>query len=81
VFAVVFRRFLETSTCRESELTARIGPPRDRPRRQTGTARDVGEILVDELRLLAPKSDAQAEGKAQILHMIVDLRQTQWLCF
>ena len=43
--------------------------------------RDEGDILVDELRLLAPKSDAQAEVKAQILHMIVDLRQTQWLLF
>jgi hypothetical protein len=43
--------------------------------------RDEGEILVDELRQLAPKSDAQAEVKAQILHMIGDLRQTQWLLF
>jgi hypothetical protein len=43
--------------------------------------RDEGEILVDQLRLLAPKSDAQAEVKAQILHMIVELRQTQWLLF
>jgi hypothetical protein len=43
--------------------------------------RDEGEILVDQLRLLAPKSDAQAEVKAQILHMVVELRQTQWLLF
>ena len=43
--------------------------------------RDEGEILVDELQLLAPKSSAQAEVKAQILHMIVELRQTQWLLF
>ena len=43
--------------------------------------RDEGEILADELRLLAPNSDAQAEVKAQILHMVVDLRQTQWLLF
>jgi len=43
--------------------------------------RDNGEILVDELRLLTPKSDAQAEVKAQVLRSIVDLRQTQWLLF
>jgi hypothetical protein len=43
--------------------------------------RDEGEMIVDELGLLAPKSDAQAAAKAQILHMIVDLRQTQWLLF
>ena len=43
--------------------------------------RDEGEILVDQLRLLAPKNDAQAEIKAQILHMIVELRETQWLLF
>ena len=43
--------------------------------------RDEGNILVDELRLLAPKSGAQAEVKAQILHMIIELRQTQWLLF
>jgi Protein of unknown function (DUF4239) len=43
--------------------------------------RDEGEILVDELQLLAPKSGAQAEVKAQILRMIVELRQMQWLLF
>jgi hypothetical protein len=43
--------------------------------------RDEGGILVDELQLLAPKSGAQAEVKAQILRMIVELRQTQWLLF
>jgi hypothetical protein len=43
--------------------------------------RDEGEILVDELGLLAPKSAAQAEVKSKILHMIVELRQTQWLLF
>ncbi len=43
--------------------------------------RDEGEILVDELQLLAPKSGAQAEVKAQTLRMIVELRQTQWLLF
>jgi hypothetical protein len=43
--------------------------------------RNEGEILVDELQLLAPKSGAQAEVKPQILHMIVELRQTQWLLF
>ncbi len=43
--------------------------------------RDEGEVLVDEVRGLTPKSNAQAEIKAQILHMVVVLRQTQWLLF
>ena len=43
--------------------------------------RDEAEVLVDELRLLAPKSDAQAQVKAQILGMVVELRKTQWLLF
>jgi hypothetical protein len=43
--------------------------------------RDEGEIFVDKVRVLTPKSDVQAELKAEILHMIVDLRQTQWLLF
>jgi hypothetical protein len=43
--------------------------------------RDESEILVDKVRVLTPKSDAQADVKAQILRMIVDLRQTQWLLF
>ena len=43
--------------------------------------RDEGEILVDKVRVLTPRSDAQAEVKAEILHMIIDLRQTQWLLF
>jgi len=42
---------------------------------------DEGEILVDELRVLTPKNNAEAEVKAQILRMIADLRQTQWLLF
>jgi hypothetical protein len=40
-----------------------------------------GEILVDQLRLLAPKSNDQADVKSQVLRMIADLRQTQWLLF
>ncbi len=43
--------------------------------------RDEGDTLVDQLQLLAPKSAAQAGVKAQILNMVVDLRQTQWLLF
>jgi hypothetical protein len=43
--------------------------------------RDDGDILVDELRLLAPKSDAQAQVKVQVLGMVVELRKTQWLLF
>ena len=41
---------------------------------------DEGEILADECGTNA-KNDAEAEVKAQILRMIVDLRQTQWLLF
>ena len=40
--------------------------------------RDDAEILVDELQLLAPKSNVQAQAKAQILGMVVELRKTQW---
>jgi hypothetical protein len=43
--------------------------------------RDDGEIFVDELGLLAPKSDAQAQVKVQILDLVVELRKTQWLLF
>jgi hypothetical protein len=42
---------------------------------------DEGEILADELQALAPKSDAQAQVKAQILGMVVELRKTQWNLF
>ena len=43
--------------------------------------RDEGEILGDELQALAPKSDAQAQVKAQILGMVLELRKTQWNLF
>jgi hypothetical protein len=43
--------------------------------------RDEGQILVDELWLMAPKNDAQAQVKAQVLSRVFDLRQTQWLLF
>jgi hypothetical protein len=43
--------------------------------------RDDGEILVDELRQLAPKNDAQAQVKVQVLGLVVELRKTQWLLF
>lgn len=43
--------------------------------------REDGKLLVDELRLLAPKSDAQAQVKNQVLSLIVELQNTQWLLF
>jgi hypothetical protein len=58
----------------------RIWPPQA-PVQVELKPRGEGEILVDELRVLTPKSDAQAEVKGQILRMIVDLRQMQWLLF
>jgi hypothetical protein len=43
--------------------------------------RDEGEIVVNELRLLAPKSDAQAQVKVQVLGLVGELQKTQWLLF
>lgn len=42
---------------------------------------DHSAILVAKLELLAPKNDIQAAAKAQIMTMVVRLRQTQWLMF
>jgi hypothetical protein len=42
---------------------------------------DHGGILVGKLELLAPKDDRQVAAKAQIMTMILGLRQTQWLMF
>jgi hypothetical protein len=58
----------------------RIWPPQA-PVQAELKPRDEGGILVDELQLLAPKNGAQTDVKAQILHMVVELRQTQWLLF
>lgn len=43
--------------------------------------RDEGEVVVNELRLLAPKSDAQAQVKVQVLGLVGELQKTQWLLF
>jgi len=40
-----------------------------------------GEMLVDKVELLAPKNDKQAAAKAQIVTMVMSLRQTQYLMF
>jgi hypothetical protein len=42
---------------------------------------DSGEILMDQVDLLAPKTDKQAGLKAQVTPMIVGLRRSQWLLF
>jgi hypothetical protein len=42
---------------------------------------DHGEILIEKLRLMEPKNDRQAAAKAQIMTMVIGLRQTQWLMF
>jgi hypothetical protein len=54
----------------------RIWPPQA-PVQAELKPRDEGEILVDELQVLAPKNDAQA----QVLGMVVELRKTQWNLF
>jgi hypothetical protein len=58
----------------------RIWPPQA-PVQAELKPRDEGEILVDELQVLAPKNDAQAQVKAQVLGMVVELRKTQWNLF
>jgi hypothetical protein len=58
----------------------RIWPPQA-PVHAELKPRDDGDILVDELRLLSPKGEAQVDVKVQVLRLIVDLRQTQWLLF
>jgi Protein of unknown function (DUF4239) len=42
---------------------------------------DHGEILVEKLEQLGPKNDKQAAAKAQIMTLVMGLRQTQWLMF
>jgi hypothetical protein len=42
---------------------------------------DHGKILVDKLELMTPKNNTQAATKAQIMTLVIGLRQTQWLMF
>jgi hypothetical protein len=58
----------------------RIWPPQA-PVQAELKPRDEGEILVDELQVLAPKSDSQAQVKAQVLGMVVELRKRNGTCF
>jgi hypothetical protein len=39
------------------------------------------EALIEQLDVLTPKNDRQAVAKAQIMTMVIALRQTQWLMF
>ena len=70
---VQFRLLVETGV-------NRIWPPQS-PVQADLKPREDGKILVDELRLLAPKSDAQAQIKNQVLGLIAELQNTQWLLF
>ncbi len=58
----------------------RIWPPQA-PVQVDLRPRDDGEFLVEQLRLLSPKDAAQADVKTQALHLIIELRQTQWSLF
>ena len=40
-----------------------------------------GEAVVDQVELLTPKNDRQAAIKAQVVSMVISLRQTEWLLF
>jgi hypothetical protein len=42
---------------------------------------DYGESLIDQIELLAPANNRQTVAKAQVLSMVIALRQTQWLLF
>jgi hypothetical protein len=42
---------------------------------------DYGESLIDQVELLAPANNRQTVAKAQVLSMVIALRQTQWLLF
>ncbi len=70
---VQFRLLVETGVNRiwpaQSPVEADLKPRED------------GKLLVDELRLLAPKSDAQAQVKSQVLGLVAELQNTQWLLF
>lgn len=70
---VQFRLLVETGV-------NRIWPPQS-PVQADLKPREDGKILVDELQLLAPKSDAQAQVKNQVLGLIAELQNTQWLLF
>jgi hypothetical protein len=41
----------------------------------------LGEALFDRLEFLKPANDLQTITKSQVIPMIVDLRQTQWLMY
>ncbi len=42
---------------------------------------EAGELLIDQVDLLAPKTDKQVSIKAQVTPMIAGLRKSQWLMF
>ena len=42
---------------------------------------DHAEAVVNQMELLAPKNDRQATIKAQVVSMVISLRQTEWLLF
>jgi hypothetical protein len=42
---------------------------------------NAGQGLTYELEHLTPRSDAQTQLKAQVLHSVLDLQETQWLLF